>query len=73
MFYVMSVYYIGVVLVYIEIGIAILIAIFLFKKILSSSPSSAIKFEIFCKKCGYRTGGLKCPRCEDPSKKQRWR
>ncbi|MFM8659178.1 MAG: hypothetical protein ACKOCQ_04495 [Candidatus Nitrosotenuis sp.] len=61
------------VLVYVGIGIAVLIAIFLFKKILSSSPSNAFKFEVFCKKCGAKTGGLKCPRCENSSKKQSWR
>ena len=61
------------VLVYVGIGIAVLIAIFLFKKILSSSPSNAFKFEIFCRKCGAKTGGFKCSKCEDSSKKQSWR
>ncbi len=61
------------VLVYVGIGIAVLIAIFLFKKIISSSPSNAFKFEIFCRKCGAKTGGLKCSKCENSSKKQSWR
>jgi hypothetical protein len=57
------------VFVYIGIGIAVLVAIFLLKKILFPSNS----FEMFCKKCGAKTGGLKCPRCENSSNKQSWR
>ncbi|MGQ0605511.1 MAG: hypothetical protein ACT4OD_00955 [Candidatus Nitrosotenuis sp.] len=61
------------VLVYIGIGVGILIGIILLKKIFSSSPANAFKFEIYCKKCGARTGGLKCPKCENASKRQSWR
>ncbi|WP_162858564.1 hypothetical protein [Candidatus Nitrosotenuis aquarius] len=57
------------VFVYIGIGIAILVALFLLKKILFPSNS----FEMFCQKCGTKMDGLKCSRCEDHSKRQSWR
>ncbi|MBM3905188.1 MAG: class I SAM-dependent methyltransferase [Thaumarchaeota archaeon] len=54
---------------YIGIGIAILVAIFLLKKILFPSNS----FEMFCQKCGTKTDGLKCSRCTNRSNKYSWR
>ncbi len=61
------------VIVYIGIGVAILIAIILFKKILSSPPTNAFQFDMVCKKCGAKTGGLRCSKCASTSNKQSWR
>jgi hypothetical protein len=49
------------------IGIAVLLAAVLLKKILFPSA----KFDIFCKICGSKTGGLKCKKCQDT--KQSWK
>ena len=59
------------VLVWIGLGIGILLIAFLIKKILKTSPMTSLKFEMVCKKCGYRTNGLKCPRCENASHAQK--
>lgn len=63
------------VLVWIGIGIGILIAIVLIKKIIKTSPREPVGFATYCKKCGYKTNGLKCPRCERTSKSnhQKWK
>jgi predicted Zn-ribbon and HTH transcriptional regulator len=62
------------VIVYIGIGVGILIAIILLKKIIKTSPRDSIKFSAYCKKCGYRTNGLKCPRCEKSQQNpQKWK
>lgn len=61
------------VLVWIGIGLGILIAIIMLRKIVKTPPHEAIKFELYCKRCGYKTNGLKCPRCENASNRQSWR
>lgn len=61
------------VIVWIGLGVGILIAALLLKKIITASPKDALKLGANCKKCGYRTNGLKCPRCENASDPQRWR
>ncbi len=62
------------VLVWIGIGLGILIAIILFSRILKKSSSSPITFNPYCKKCGYKTNGLKCPKCENmPTSNHKWK
>lgn len=61
------------VVVWIGLGVGILVAAILLKKIVTTSPKDALKVSVNCKKCGYRTNGLKCPRCENASDPQRWR
>ncbi|MEK6971310.1 MAG: hypothetical protein AABW60_00985 [Thermoproteota archaeon] len=46
------------------IAIGVLIAIVLIFKTTKSSPHEPLSFSSHCKKCGYKTNGLKCPRCE---------
>jgi predicted Zn-ribbon and HTH transcriptional regulator len=60
------------VFVWIGLGIAVLVAAILLKKIIKTPPQSAITFNQYCKKCGYRTNGLKCPRCQMQSS-QKWK
>ncbi|CAE6495864.1 conserved hypothetical protein [Candidatus Nitrosotenuis uzonensis] len=50
-----------------------LIAIILIKKIFTTSAKTSFKIGIRCQRCGYKTNGLKCPRCENASDHQRWR
>ncbi|HSA98874.1 MAG TPA: hypothetical protein VLF17_07325 [Candidatus Nitrosotenuis sp.] len=61
------------VIVWIGLGIGILLATVLIKKIIKTSPKTPLEFELNCKKCGYRTNGLKCPRCENAYDPQRWK
>jgi hypothetical protein len=61
------------VIVWIGIGIGVLIAILLIKKIIKTPPRIPFKFGFYCKKCGYKTNGLKCPRCENASHRQSWK
>ncbi|TBR09205.1 MAG: hypothetical protein EPO62_05360 [Candidatus Nitrosotenuis sp.] len=61
------------VIVWIGIGVGILLAIVLIKKAIKTSPKIPLKFSLYCKKCGYRTNGLKCPRCENASSRQSWK
>ncbi|MBM3903589.1 MAG: hypothetical protein FJ357_00375 [Thaumarchaeota archaeon] len=53
------------VIVWIGIGFGILLAIVLLKKTITSSSRAPLRISLYCKKCGYRTNGLKCPRCEN--------
>jgi predicted Zn-ribbon and HTH transcriptional regulator len=46
------------------IAIGILISIILIFKTTKSSKHEVLSFGGRCKKCGYKTNGLKCPRCE---------
>ncbi|MFB5645620.1 MAG: hypothetical protein ACE5R3_03355 [Nitrosopumilaceae archaeon] len=52
------------VLVWIGIGIGVLIIVALIMKLLRTSSYSAVQFEQRCQKCGQKTNGLKCPRCD---------
>jgi predicted Zn-ribbon and HTH transcriptional regulator len=63
------------VLVWIGIALGALIAIILLKKIVKTSPRTPVTINIYCKNCGYKTNGLKCPRCESRSEsnRQKWR
>ncbi|TBR25301.1 MAG: hypothetical protein EPO63_02175 [Candidatus Nitrosotenuis sp.] len=61
------------VIVWIGIGMGILLAIILIKKAIKTSPRTPFKLDLYCKKCGYKTNGLKCPRCENASSRQSWK
>ena len=52
------------VLVWIGIGIGILIAIILIVKAAKTSSHDVLRVDTYCRKCGFKTNGLKCPRCE---------
>ena len=52
------------VLVWIGVAVGILIAIILLVKVVKTPPHEAITMNVYCRKCGYKTNGLKCPRCE---------
>jgi predicted Zn-ribbon and HTH transcriptional regulator len=52
------------VLVWIGIGIGILIAIILIVKAIKTSSQDVLRMDAYCRKCGLKTNGLKCPRCE---------
>jgi len=53
------------VLVWIGVAVGILIAIFLLVKIVKTPPLEAITMSVYCKKCGFKINGLKCPKCEN--------
>lgn len=61
------------VFVWIGLGVGVLVAVILIRKILKTSPRDALKFSPYCKKCGYRTNGLKCPRCESTTQQKNGR
>lgn len=52
------------VLVWIGIGIGVLIIVALIMKLLKTPSYSAVQFEQRCHKCGQKTNGLKCPKCD---------
>ena len=52
------------VLIYIGVAIGVLIIIALIVKILKSSSNTAISLNLHCKKCGFKTNGLNCPKCK---------
>jgi predicted Zn-ribbon and HTH transcriptional regulator len=52
------------VLAYIGIVIGVIILIALIVKLLKSSPMAVLYLNLHCKKCGYKTNGLKCPKCD---------
>jgi len=58
-----------VVIVWVGIGLGVLLACILLRRILKESPKTPLKIKLYCKKCGYRTNGLKCPVCENASKR----
>ena len=53
------------VLLWIGIAIGVVIAIVLIAKAIRTPPMDVVKVEMQCKKCGFKTNGLKCPRCEN--------
>ena len=55
------------VLVWIGIAIGILIAVVLIVKIVKTPSYESISLNANCKKCGYKTNGLKCPKCDQNS------
>ena len=52
------------VLLWIGIVVGILIAVILIAKIIKTPAYEAMTLSAHCKKCGYKTNGLKCPRCD---------
>ena len=62
-------YYPQLVLLWVGIAVGVIIVIILIVKAIRTSPMDVVKMEMYCKKCGFKTNGLKCPRCEskDPS------
>jgi len=53
------------VLVLIAIAIGILIVAILIIKATRTSSREIVGINIHCKKCGIRTNGLACPKCND--------
>ncbi len=56
------------VLVLIGIAIGILIVIALIIKTTKTSSRDVVGIDIQCKKCGIKTHGLACPKCEKRTK-----
>lgn len=56
------------VLAYIGIAIGVLIALILIIKISRTNPREIAGINIFCEKCGLKTRGMNCPKCEKKSK-----
>jgi len=52
------------VLVWIGVAAGALIALLLIIKLIKTSPLDAVSLKQRCKKCGLKTNGLKCPRCD---------
>jgi len=55
------------VLVWIGLAVGVLIAAILIVKIAKTPFHETISLSAHCKKCGYKTNGLKCPRCDKNS------
>ena len=60
----MMFYIIQMVLLWIGIGIGILITTVLIVKAIKTSSQDVLGMDTYCRKCGIRMNGLKCPRCE---------
>ena len=52
------------VLVWIGIAVGILLIIILIVKAAKTPSRDVVGIDIHCRKCGIKTNGLKCPRCE---------
>ena len=52
------------VLVWIGIAVGVLLVIILVVKAVKTSSRDVVGLDIHCRKCGIKTNGLKCPRCE---------
>ena len=52
------------VLVWIGIAVGILLIIILIVKAVKTPSRDVVGIDMHCKKCGIKTNGLKCPRCE---------
>jgi len=52
------------VLVWIGIAVGILLIIILIVKAVKTPSRDVVGIDIHCRKCGIKTNGLKCPRCE---------
>ena len=55
------------VLVLIGIIVGIIIVTILIVKAAKTHSKEVVGMDIFCRKCGVKTNGLKCPRCEKTS------
>jgi len=52
------------VLIWIGIAVGVLIVIILIVKAAKTSSRDVVGVDMHCRKCGIKTDGLKCPRCE---------
>ena len=52
------------VLLWIGIGLGVLIVIILVIKAIKTPSHDVLRIEPHCKKCGLKTNGLKCSKCE---------
>ena len=55
------------VLLWIGIAVGVIITTILIVKAVKTSSRDVMGVELQCKKCGSKTNGLKCPKCEDKS------
>jgi len=55
------------VLVWIGIAVGILIVVILIIKASKTSSREVVGMDLHCRKCGIKTNGLKCPKCEKTS------
>ena len=55
------------VLLWIGIAVGILLVIILIVKAAKTHSLEVVGIDVFCRKCGIKTNGLKCPRCEKTS------
>ena len=55
------------VLVWIGIAVGILIVAILIIKASKTSSRDVVGMDLHCRKCGIKTNGLKCPKCEKTS------
>jgi len=56
------------VIVLIGIAIGILVVAILIIKAIKTPSRDIVGMDIHCRKCGIRTNGLACPKCENKSK-----
>ena len=55
------------VLAWIGIAVGVLIILVLIVKMLKTPSHESFTVNVHCKKCGYKTNGLKCPNCNSNS------
>ena len=55
------------VLIWIGIAVGILLVIILIVKAAKTHSRDVVGFNAYCRKCGIKTNGSKCPRCEKTS------
>ena len=55
------------VLLWIGIAVGVIITTILIVKAVKTPSRGVMGVELQCKKCGSKTNGLKCPKCEDKS------
>ena len=52
------------VLLWIGIAIGVLIVIVLVRKAIKTPATAVVGMDTYCRKCGLKTDGSRCPRCE---------
>ncbi len=52
------------VLAWIGIAVGVLIILVLIVKLIKTPSHESFTIDVHCKKCGYKTNGLKCPKCD---------
>ncbi|ABK76709.1 hypothetical membrane protein [Cenarchaeum symbiosum A] len=50
-------------LIWIAVGVGIAVILVLILKIIQTPRHKAVSVDYYCKMCGEKTNGLKCPRC----------